>query len=220
MSRLFITPREIDFINDVAKEVIKDVVGQKIYYYPVNAFKSNIHDIYEEAPEKVFDNPIDLNCLVAYEPEAIKTGQFGTEEYYGIEAFVQDSDLLDKEIQLYEGDFFSYGSVFFEVTAVVIMDNIFGETEYSMGVKLTGREARKSQFIAKLIGPTSEHDSDPDAIEKTFIQQRGFDENAHGPTGDVRELQKRGVLTMPITGPAEVSPQGGNKGSSAFYDES
>ena len=34
MSRLFITQREINFISDITKEIIKDVVGQKIYYYP------------------------------------------------------------------------------------------------------------------------------------------------------------------------------------------
>jgi len=35
MARLFITPREIDFISDITKEVIKDVVGQKIFFYKV-----------------------------------------------------------------------------------------------------------------------------------------------------------------------------------------
>ena len=32
MSRFFITQREINFINDTAKELIKDVIVQKIYY--------------------------------------------------------------------------------------------------------------------------------------------------------------------------------------------
>jgi hypothetical protein len=30
MARLFVSPREINFINDIAKELIKDVIGQKI----------------------------------------------------------------------------------------------------------------------------------------------------------------------------------------------
>ena len=46
MSRLFITPREIDFINDVAKEVLKDVAGQKIYYFPISEVKTRVHDVY------------------------------------------------------------------------------------------------------------------------------------------------------------------------------
>ena len=53
MSRFFITQREINFINDLTKELIKDVIGQKIYYFQISEIKSNVHDIYEEAPEKI-----------------------------------------------------------------------------------------------------------------------------------------------------------------------
>ena len=220
MARLFITPREIDFISDLTKEIVKDVIGQKIYYYPISSTKTKVHEVYEEAPEKVFDNPIEINCLVQYDATEVTTGKFGTEDFYSIEAFIQNRDMIDKGIQLYEGDFFSYGTIFFEVIQVVILDNIYGQAEYTAGVKLMGKEARKSQFTTKLLGPTDESYSDPDAVQKTFIQQRGFSENAEGPTGDVRNLIERGVLTNPITGPAEVSPEGGNKGTSAFYDES
>ena len=41
MSRLFITPREINFINDVAKELVKDVAGQKIYYFPISEISAS-----------------------------------------------------------------------------------------------------------------------------------------------------------------------------------
>ena len=51
--------------------------------------------------------------------------------------------------------------------------------------------------------------SDKDAIQETFVQQRGFKENALGKTDDVRSLQKKDVLEKPITGPKEVSPKGG-----------
>ncbi len=36
MARLFVTPREVNFINDLTKELIKDVIGQKIYYYSIS----------------------------------------------------------------------------------------------------------------------------------------------------------------------------------------
>ena len=35
MSRLFLGQREADFISDLTKEFIKDVAGQKSYYYTV-----------------------------------------------------------------------------------------------------------------------------------------------------------------------------------------
>ena len=68
MARLFLTPREINFMNDISKELVKDVVGQKIYLYQISEIKSNVHDIYEEAQDKIFDNPIMLDCLVEFEP--------------------------------------------------------------------------------------------------------------------------------------------------------
>jgi hypothetical protein len=220
MSRLFITPREIDFINDIAKEVLKDVVGQKIYYFPISEVKTRIHDVYEEAPEKVFENPIEINALVKYEPQDIRANQFGSEEYYTIEAYLQERDLLDKGITVLEGDFFSYGEVFFEVITAPDSNTIYGEIEHKGFVTLTGKQSRKGQFVTKVFGPTDEKYSDPDAVQDTFIQQRGFSENMEGKTGDIRALREKGVLTDPISGPAEISSKGDSTGAgSSFYGD-
>ena len=48
MSKLFITSRELDLISDLSKELIKDIVGQKVYYYRVREDLTDIHDVYEE----------------------------------------------------------------------------------------------------------------------------------------------------------------------------
>jgi hypothetical protein len=220
MARLFITPREMNFINDIAKEVIKDVVGQKIYLFQISEIKSKVHDIYEESPDKVFETPIELDCLVKYNEQQIKTDRFGSEEYYTIEAYIQSQDLLDKGIEILEGDFFSYGSTFFEITKAPITQTIFGQIEHKRFITISGRQARKDQFLTKVFGPTSEAFLDDDAVQETFVQQRGFENNKIGPTADVRELRKNGVLDQPITGPKEVSGKGDttNVGSS-FYDE-
>ena len=221
MARFFITPREINFINDIAKEIVKDVVGQKIYYFPISETKTKIHDVYEEASEKIFENPIEIGALVKYLPQDIRANIFGSEEYYTIEVYIQERDLLDKGITILEGDFFSYGSVFFEVITAPASNTIYGQIEHKGFTTITGKQARLGQFHAITFGPTDEQYSDPDAVQKTFIQQRGFKDNKEGPTGDIRALQQKGVLTKPISGPAEVSPEGDpqNVGSS-FYDES
>jgi len=220
MSRLFITPREINFINDIGKEIIKDVIGQKIYLFPISEVKTKIHDVYEEAIDKIFENPIQLDCAVNWQPEEITTTRFGSEEYWTIEVYVQYRDILDKGIQINEGDFFSYGEIFFEIIKVPVSSTIYGEIEHSGYLTLTGKQSRKGQFLSKIFGPTDEAYSDPDAVQETFVQQRGFRQNKEGITGDVRSLQKDGVLTKPITGPAEVTKKGAGKAGSAFYDES
>ena len=220
MSRLFITPKEINFINDISKEIIKDVIGQKIYLFQISEVKSKVHDVYEESPDKVFESPIEIECLVKFNPQEITTNRFGSEEYYSIEAYIQTRDLLDKGIEILEGDFFSYGSVFFEVIKAPIADTIFGQIEHKRFITITGKQARKDQFLAKVFGPTSEEYTDANAIQETFVQQRGFESNKLGPTADVRDLQKNGILEKPITGPKEVSQKGDVRPSeSSFYDE-
>jgi hypothetical protein len=81
-------------------------------------------------------------------------------------------------------------------------------------------QARKDEFLAKILGPTWEGYSDPDAVKKNWYQQRGFAHNKEGPTGDVRDLVRKGVLDQPLGGPREVSERGSEiDGDSSFYDD-
>ena len=220
MGRLFITKREINFINDLGKELVKDIIGQKIYYFSISEVKSKVHDVYEESPDKVFENPIELDALVKWDPQQISTNRFGSEEYFSIEVYLHAKDLLDKGIELLEGDFFSYGTVFYEVIKAPDTTTLFGQIEHKGYITITGKQSRKGQFTAKIFGPTDEKYTDKDAVQETFVQQRGHKKNRIGVTGDIRDLQKNGVLDAPITGPKETSPRGDstNVGSS-FYDE-
>lgn len=221
MGRLFVTSREIDLINDWNKEIVKDVIGHKIFYYSISEKRTKIHELYLEAPEKVVEAAVEIEALVSWQPEEAKTNVFGHEELSTIEIYIQYRDLLDKEIKLQEGDFFSFGHRLFEVTSVIATHNIFGQVEHLGGFNMKGRQARQGQFVTKIQGPTREEFSDPDAVQETFVQQRGFEENRLGETGDKRDLQEKGVLDKPLPlVPAEVSPKGtDSEAGSSFYDE-
>lgn len=225
MARLFITPRELNFISDITKEVIKDVIGQKVYYYPVSEGKTKVHGIYNEALEKVYDGPIILDALVDTNFQAdTKIDQFGVDAKFKLEVYVQHRDLVEKGISVNVGDFFSFGEIFYEVSEVNFMRNIYGLPEHKDGVKLIGTKAREGQFRAPLLGPTDISATDPDAVQKKFEQQRGRAENSEGPTGDVRDLVREGVLEPSLTGPKEVSERGAlsddsHHGSSFYGDE-
>jgi len=220
MARLFITPREIDLISDINKEIVKDVIGQKVFYYKVREDLSDVHDVYEEAYQKIFDPPIDLDARVEWNQAEIRTNKFGSEEYSTITVYIQYRDVTDKEIDVEEGDYLSYGDTFFEIVTSIIDSTIFGEIEYSTGYKMTCKQARLGLIDKDPIGPTDEAYSDADAIERVFVQQRGFKENKLGPTGDVRALQQQGKLQKAPDGPVEVSPKGDEeKISSSFYGD-
>jgi hypothetical protein len=222
MSRLFLTPRELNFISDITKELIKDVVGQRIFYYAINEHKTKIDGVYNEALRKVYDRPIALDCLVdsSFQIDT-KIDQFGVDAQYKLEVFLQYRDLVEKGINVAIGDMFSFSDVFYEITEMVTMRTIYGMAEHKAGVKLVGTKSRAGQFVAPTIGPTDIARPDADAVQTVFHQQRGQESNAEGPTGDQRALQVETVLGDPITGAKEISPQGDTEhsGASAFFDE-
>jgi hypothetical protein len=220
MARLFVTPREIDYISDLTKEITKDVRGQKIFYYRIREDLTNVHDVYEESPNKVFDKPVEIEAMVEWAPESVRTNRFGSEENHTITAYLHARDLADRNISVREGDFFSYGSTFFEITSVIGDKQVYGQVEHLVGFKLSGKQARKGLFDVKPLGPTAENSSEPDAVQEEFVQQRGLKENSQGETGDRRELIEDGKLDPPEAA-AEVSKKGDpDNVSSSFYDES
>ena len=218
MARIFITPREIDFISDITKEITKDVRDQKIYYYRVRHDLTDVHDVYEEAEEKVFDPPIEIQAMVEWEPEEVRTNRFGNEEFYTVSVYIQMRDLIDRGFEVEAGDYFSYGSIFFEITSVIVDKTIFGQIEHKTGFKVTGKQAREGQIDKFSIGPTDESFSDADSVQEEFVQKRGLPENRLGPTGDKRALIEDGKLDPPEDGPAEVKKDSGTIKSSFYGD--
>ena len=196
MSRLFITPREIDFISDIAKEITKDVIGDVIYYYKVREDISNVHDVYEEALEKVFDPPIEIDARV---------------QWNQIEAYVHYRDMIDRGIKLEEGDYFSYGDNFFELTSIVYDKLLFGQVEHISGYTIKGKQARKGQINIQPIGPTEEIYSDPDSVKEEFVQQRG-----DVTKGDKRALVDQGKIDSTTHVKQQVKK---DAASSSFYGD-
>lgn len=221
MARLFITTRELNFISDITKEIMKDVIGQKIYYYPISEINTKTHGVYNEALKKVYDNPIIVDALVNNEFQTdTKIDKFGVDAQYKVEVYIQHRDLVEKGINVNIGDFFSFGDIFYEITDRTFMRNIYGFAEHKDGIRIVGIKSRQGLFDAPIIGPTDISYTDADAKQETFVQQRGIDNDPNNPNGDVRELVKNGVLDAPLTGQREVSERGDKTGAgSSFYDE-
>ena len=94
MARLFITPRELDLISDISQEIIKDVVGQKVYYYKVRKDLTKVHDVYEEAEEKVFNPPVEIDARVEWNQATYTTGKFGSGQMSEISVWLQYRDIM------------------------------------------------------------------------------------------------------------------------------
>ena len=218
MARLFLGQREADFFADITKEIIKDIAGQKVFYYTIREDLSNVHEIYEESPQKIFNPPIEIECMVEWQPSEVRTTNFGTETIKTITLYLHHRDLLDRGIVFKEGDYFSYGQFFFEATSIIVDKIAYGQIERVISMKVNGKQTRMQQVAIKPHGPTSESFSDEDAIQTTFEQQRGI------PDHDVRRLQDDNIINKPISGPRKVAPDGNIRsvngvGSSFYGDE-
>jgi hypothetical protein len=195
MSRLFIGSKDIAFISDTVKELVKDIIGQKIYYYAISTMATQIHPIYNESDRKMFENPVALDVLAGQPNWSTKANRFGVEQTAQIEIVIQAKDLLDKKMTLNEGDYFTYGDAAFEIVSYLNLNNIFGMEEYESAYKILGKLARVGEFDPdKLFLPRKEKQGsfeDQDEIQKTFEQQRGLPTDSQGnPTGDRRDLNE------------------------------
>jgi len=217
VARLFITPREIDLISDLQKEMNKDIVGSKVYYYSVRDDVTEVHDIYEEAIEKIFDPPIEIDARVEWIQREIVTDRFGHEGRSTINVWIHYRDAIDRDISIREGDYFSFGDNYFEIVNSKYDSIIFGQVEHVTGYILIGKQARKGQINKIPLGPTEELFTDGDAVQEVFRQKRGVNKHDGDLTGDVRELQKDGVLDSPISSPRVVKKVGSKK--SSFYGD-
>lgn len=234
MSRLFITPREQQLINDWTKEFIKDVVGQYIIYYPISILKTDVHDVYDEAVEKIFDHPIKIDCLVGQPDRNRVIGKFAIENMTNIEVLLQARDLLDKGFTPEEGDFFVYGDEVFEVLTSVEIGDTFGQAEYNVYIKVTGKVVRSGRFdLASFREFLEDRPNFKESkVQKQFEQQRGFGETElNNATADRRQVRERLADDMaPIAldeGPRKVSTEdtedisdsSGDESASSFYNE-
>ena len=212
MARLFITPREIDLISDLTKEIHKDIIGQVIYYYSIREDVTKVHDVYEEAIEKIFDPPIEIDARLEWSAKNINTDKFGHHSTYNIMAYIHYRDVIDRGLEIREGDYFSYGDNFFEIVSTKYDSTIYGQIEHYTGYVLMGKTARKGQIDVKAIGPTEEIYTDSDAVQEDFQQQRG-----DSSKGDRRELVQDEVAPAPETGAKTVRKNGSSK--SSFYGD-
>lgn len=218
MSRLFIGQREADFISDITKEIIKDVAGQKIYLYSVREDLSNVHNVYEESDNKIFDNPIELEALVEWQQSDVKSTKFGVERIQNVVANIHIRDIIDRNININMGDFFSFGEYFFEITNVYYDKLVYGQVDRFVSLKVSGKQARKSVISQIANGPTSEEYSDIDSIQTHFEQQRGE------TFTDKRQLREDNVLPQKhISEPNKVTNDGTSKSingvGSSFYGD-
>lgn len=144
---LFTGKKEKDFVKQINDEVIERVVGQTVIYYPISLEHTNFHDIYGEAVEKNFLNPVRVYAMVKYESQSTSTTPLGVDRIEKITvAFHKRRLTEDQNLFVREGDFIQYGDKFYEILTLTEPKWLFGQVDSKFEIAASCVRAREGLF--------------------------------------------------------------------------
>lgn len=214
----------MNLFSDLNKEMMKDVRGEKIYYYRLKLNETKAHPVYDEAEDKFFDDPIEVDVHIDSWEGDPQTTKFGTDTFKKLTFLLHYEDIVDRDLDVREGDVISWGPRFYEITEIQTKSVLYGAVERLNAIHVTAVQTRRANIAEPVQGPTETRFDDPDAVQNDFYQQRGNETNPLGQfTGDKRRLVDAGIVQREVG--AEISERGNldvpEQGSSrvGFYGE-
>ena len=146
---LFTGKKEKDLVKQVNDEVIERVVGQSIVYYPISLEHTQFHEIYGEAVQKNFLDPIRVYAMVKYNSESTTTTPLGVDRIEKITVSFHKRRLTeDQNIFVREGDFVQYGEHFYEILTLSEPNWLYGQVESRFEITAECVRAREGLFNA------------------------------------------------------------------------
>ena len=144
---LFTGKKEKDLVKQVNDEVIERVIGQTVIYYPISLEHTNFHDLYGEAIEKSFLDPIRVYAMVKFESQTTTATPLGVDRVEKISvAFHKRRLVEDQDLFIREGDFVQYGEYLYEILTLTEPKWLFGQVESSFEIAATCVRAREGLF--------------------------------------------------------------------------
>ena len=144
---LFTGKKEKDFVKQVNDEIIERVIGQTIVYYPISLEHTDFHDVYGEAVDKNFLNPVRVYAMVKYESQNTTTTPLGVDRIEKISVTFHKRRLTeDQDLFVREGDFIQYGSHFYEILSLTEPKWLFGQVESKFEIAASCVRAREGLF--------------------------------------------------------------------------
>ena len=144
---LFLGQKERDLVKQVNDEIIERVIGQTIVYYPISLEHTNFHDVYGEAVDKNFLNPVRVYAMVKYESQNTTTTPLGVDRVEKISVMFHKRRLTeDQDLFVREGDFIQYGSHFYEILSLTEPKWLFGQVESKFEIAASCVRAREGLF--------------------------------------------------------------------------
>ena len=114
---LFGSQKDFNVLTRIGRELLKDIVEQEIGYYKLSLDDTQAN-IYGEATDKVFLDPIKLNCFITRGDQVIDVDEFGPDlNREASFAFIRQ-DLVDANTVPEVGDIVFWQEDYYEVDTV------------------------------------------------------------------------------------------------------
>lgn len=146
---LFLGQKEKNLVKQINDELIERVIGQTIVYYPIS-IEHTSYNIYGEAIQKTFLNPIKVQALINWEGSTTTNEIFGVDRRTSITIHFHKRRLTeDQDLFVREGDFVLYGDTFYEIVTLAEPKLLFGQIDNKFEIVAKCIKARESVFNAK-----------------------------------------------------------------------
>ena len=148
---LFLGKKERDLVKQVNDELIERVVGQAIVYYPIDVSSTNYHNLYGDAIEKIFLPPIRVHALVSWKGiQTLNNEAIGLDKLSQISVHFHKRRLTeDQDLYVREGDFVSYGDIYYEIMSLSEPRQLFGQIDHKLEIVASCARAREGLFDAR-----------------------------------------------------------------------
>ena len=114
---LFGSNRDFDLLVNINRELIKDIIEQEVGYYKLSLDDTQAN-IYGESLEKIYLDPVKLNCLITRGDQVIDIDEFGPDLGRNASfAFIRQ-DLVDANTVPEVGDVVLWHEDYYEVDTV------------------------------------------------------------------------------------------------------
>ena len=114
---LFGSNRDYNLLKKINRELLSDIIEQEILYYKPD-LENIVTNLYGESLDKIYKEPVKLNCLIVRGDQVIDTNEFGPDAIREMSfAFLRD-DLVDANNLVEMGDIIVWNEYYFEVDLV------------------------------------------------------------------------------------------------------
>jgi hypothetical protein len=132
---LFGSQNDFNLLTKIGRELLHDIVEQEIAYYKLS-LGDTLANLYGESLNKVFLNPVKLNCLITRGDQIVTPDEFGPDLERAVSfAFIRQ-DLVDINTVPEVGDVVEWSEDLYEVDTVrenqlfLGRDSSYNLTEY------------------------------------------------------------------------------------------